>query len=60
MGQEYYRRELDLKHISGNSFLKYELESTNYKVESASGRGWGGDEMISFCKYELFPLMVGK
>jgi hypothetical protein len=34
MGQEYYRRELDLKHISGNSVLKDELKSTNYKLQS--------------------------
>ena len=34
MGQEYYRRELDLKLISGNDVLKYEVQITKYKLES--------------------------
>jgi hypothetical protein len=47
MGQEYYRRELDLKHISGNSGLKNEVESMNYKVQSTNYevlKGVGCDE----------------
>jgi hypothetical protein len=46
MGQEYYRRELDLKHISGNAVLNYgveskkeKLQSTKYKLQSTEGCG---------------------
>jgi hypothetical protein len=34
MTQEYYRRELDLKHISGNTVLSYGVESKKEKLQS--------------------------